>query len=101
MSSTTVTLTVLESFESFGKTHAKGEPFDLADAKGWPKGTLQRRIQNGFLGYDEEDLISEDDDEETDPDAKAVTALKAASGKGGRKFTLPGETKAAEEPTKE
>lgn len=83
-----ITLVVKEAFEAFGTAYNKGQSFDVSEAKNWPKGTLQRRIQNGFLGYDEEDLLGETEQLE-DPDAAAVAAISGKQGKSGRSFQLP------------
>lgn len=78
-------LKVLEPFEAFGVAYDKGAAFDLEDTKAWPKGTLKRRIENGFLGFDE-DAVEEEEQVE-DPDEAAV--VKAASRAGRRSFALP------------
>jgi hypothetical protein len=47
-----VKLKVKESFEAFDKNYPAGSTLDLTDTKGWPQGTLERRLANGFLEYE-------------------------------------------------
>lgn len=60
-------LIVKRQFNNAGVEYRPGESFDLLDAAKWPSGTLERRIEHGFVSF----RPDEDDEPQSEAEAHA------------------------------
>lgn len=64
-----------EDFQGFGENYEKGDIIPPEHVAKWPKGTLARRIKNGFVSWEASDESEEAEDEAKAEPSAAATAL--------------------------